>query len=140
MLILLGVILFLVGAAFFLGIPALWAYARARQLAEPRTVICPETERWAEVRADGWMSARAEMAGTPEMPVAGCSRWPERQECDQACAPQLPLLGDDRTLTRHAPWALEPRFLRINNPLRMTPGLYARMGAESSGTRSSADR
>jgi len=131
MLILLGVILFLIGAAFFLGVPAAWAYARARQLGEPRTVICPETRRWAQVRADGRQAARAEMAGRPEMPVAGCSRWPQRQDCDQACAPQLPLLGDDRTLTRYAPWALEPRFLRINNPLRMSPALYARMGAES---------
>ncbi len=130
MLILFGAILFLIGAAFFLGVPAAWAYARSRQLREPRTVICPETRRWAEVTLDSRQAVRAELAGRAEMRLVACSRWPERQECEQACAPQLPLLGDDRTLTRYAPFGLEPRFLRLNNPVRMSPALYARMAAD----------
>ena len=127
MLILFGLVLFLVGVAFFLGAPALWASARSLQLREPRTIICPETLRWADVTVDGWHAARTELAGRAELRLSACSRWPERQDCNQACAPQLPLVGDDRRLTPYAPFGLEPRFLRINNPVRMSPTLYARL-------------
>lgn len=126
MLILFWLVLFLVGAAFFLGAPALWASARSLQFREPRTIICPETLRWADVTVDGWHAARTELAGRAELRLLACSRWPERQDCNQACTPQLPLVGDDRRLTRYAPFGLEPRFLRINNPVRMSPALYAR--------------
>ena len=127
MLILFGVVTFLVGAAFFLGVPALWASARALQFREPRTIICPETLCGADVTVDGWHAARTELAGRAELRLVACSRWPERQDCNQACAPQLPLVGDDRRLTPYAPFGLEPRFLRINNPVRMSPRLYARL-------------
>ncbi len=129
MLILFGIVLFLVGAAFFLGAPALWAYARALQLSDPRTIICPETRRWATVTVDGRHAARTELAGHADLRLLACSRWPERQDCDQACVPQVSLVGDDRRLTRFAPFALDPRFLRINNPVRMSPTLYARVRA-----------
>ena len=76
---------------------------------------------------DGWHAARTELAGRTELRLLACSRWPERQDCNQACAPQLPLVGDDRRLTPYAPFGLEPRFLRINNPVRMSPTLYARL-------------
>jgi hypothetical protein len=129
-LILVGVLVFFVGAAFFFGVTALWSYARALQLGEPRTVLCPETRAWADVSVDGRRAARAERLGCAEMPLVACSRWPERHDCAQGCTPQVPFLGDDRTLTHWAPWGLEPRFLRVNNPVRMTPALYARIAAE----------
>lgn len=130
MLILFGLLCFAVGAAFFLGGPALWAYARSLQFREPRTIICPETQRWAEVTVDGAHAARTELAGRIDLRLLACSRWPERRGCDQACAWELPLVGDDRRLTPYAPFALEPRFLRINNPVRMSPALYARLAPE----------
>jgi hypothetical protein len=127
MLILFWAIFFLVGAAFFLGVPALWLYARSLQLAEPRTILCPETLHWAAVALDARLAARTEFAGHADLHLVACSRWPERQGCDQACVPQLPLVGDDRRPGLYAPFALEPRFLRINNPVRMSPALYARI-------------
>ena len=130
MLILFGVIFFLVGAAFFLGVPALWTYARALQLGEPRTILCPETLQPADVTVDGRLAARTEFAGHADVHLVACSRWPGRQGCDQACVPQLPLVGDDRRPGRYAPFALEPRFLRVNNPVRMSPTLYARIAPE----------
>ncbi len=131
MLILYCVLLFVVGAGFFLGAPALWAYARSLQLGEQRTIICPETRRWAEVALDGALAAYSEMGGHAELRLASCSRWPERQDCDQACAAQIALVGDDRRKGQYAPFGLEPRFLRINNPVRMSPQLYARLAAEA---------
>ncbi len=139
MLVLFGILLFLVGAGFFLGAPALWAYARSLQLAERRTIICPETRRWAEVALDGARAAYSEMAGHPEYRLAECSRWPERQDCDQACASQIALVGDDRRKGQYAPFGLEPRFLRINNPVRMSPQLYARLAAEAARTGAAAN-
>jgi hypothetical protein len=44
--------------------------------------------------------------------------------------PQLPLVGDDRRITQYAPFALHPRFLRVNNPVRMSPALYDRVALE----------
>jgi len=96
MLIVFGVLLFVIGAVFFLITPLLWAGARAVQLADPRTIICPETRRWATVTVDGIRAARAELAGRTEFHLVACSRWPERKDCDQGCAPQVPLVGDDR--------------------------------------------
>ncbi len=127
MLVLFGLVYFLIGVAFFLGALALWAYARSLQFREPRTIICPETERWAEVTIDAAYATRTELAGCADLRMAACSRWPERKDCNQDCAPQLPLVGDDRRRGQFAPFALEPRFLRINNPVRMTSALYARL-------------
>ncbi len=129
MLILFGLLYFLIGAAFFFAAPALWAYARSLQFRGPRTIICPETQRWAEVTIDAIHAARTDLAGLADLRLAACSRWPARKDCHQDCAPQLPLVGDDRRLAQYAPFALEPRFLRINNPVRMPPALYARISS-----------
>ncbi len=127
MLVLFGIAFFLVGAAFFLGVPALWMYARTLQLCQPRTIICPETRRWAEISIDAARAARAELLSRSDLRLVACSRWPERRDCGQSCLPQWPFVGDDRRLTPYAPFALEPRFLRINNPARMSPALYSRL-------------
>ncbi|MGI9101616.1 MAG: hypothetical protein ACR2IF_04140 [Terriglobales bacterium] len=129
MLILFSVLLFMVGAGFFLGAPALWAYARSLQWGERRIIICPETGNWAEVSADGAHAAQTELGGRAELRLNACSRWPEREDCDQACAPQIAMVGDDRRSSGLAPFGLEPRFLRVNSPARMSPLLYARLAA-----------
>ncbi len=127
MLVLYGVALFLLGAAFFLVVPALWTLARARQLRDPRTILCPETRRWAQISVDALRAARGEISGSTDLRLVACSRWPQRRDCGQDCLPQFDFVGDDRRLTPYAPFALEPRFLRINNPVRMSPALFARL-------------
>ena len=127
MLFLYGVALFLLGATFFLAVPALWTHARAHQLREPRTILCPETRRWAQISLDARRAARAEISGRTDLHLVACSSWPQRRDCGQDCLPQFAFVGDDRRLTPYAPFALEPRFLRINNPVRMSPALYARL-------------
>ncbi len=130
MLVVYGMIFFLLGALFFLGAPALWAFARSRDLREPRTIICPETLQWAEVAVDGRHAAATELASRTDLRLAACSRWPEREGCDQGCARQVPLVGDDRRLSPYAAFGLTPASLRISHPVRMSPALYARVARD----------
>ncbi len=132
MLVIYGVILFLFGAGVFLGAGLLWAYTRGDEYREPRWILCPENLQPATVSVDGSYAARMEFAGHPRFRLAACSRWPERQGCDQACVRQVPLMGDSRSRTPYAAFGLHPRYLRVNRPVRMTAALYRKMAAASS--------
>jgi hypothetical protein len=71
-------------AAFYVLVPiATEAFLRYRK---PRIVRCPETGGAAEIRIDARHAAATAIPGPPEVRVEGCSRWPERECCDQACA------------------------------------------------------
>lgn len=125
-----GLMFLLVGVGFFSACYFLFLEAEALHYRDLRAIICPETLRWAEVRVDAAHAARTAFAGHTEVRLVACSRWPARQGCAQACAPEVLLVGDDRRLTRFAPFALDPRFLRINNPVRMSPAVYARLAPQ----------
>jgi hypothetical protein len=127
MLVIFGAIFFLLGAAVFLAAGLLWAYTREDEYRGPRRILCPETLQPATVSVDARLAVRGEFAGRPRLRLAACSRWPERRQCDQACAAQVPLVGDSRRATRFAPFGLHPRYLRINNPVRMTSKMYAKL-------------
>lgn len=127
MLVLLGIVLFLIGAAVFVGAGVLWFYMAKWEYREPFSVICPENKQPVEVRVDGDIAARTRFAGHEDLQVTACSRWPEKSECNQACTPQVPLLGDSRRDVKYAAFGLHPRYLRINNPVRMTPDLYEKL-------------
>jgi hypothetical protein len=49
------------------------------------TVRCPETRQDATVKIDVGHAALTSTYGRPDLRVAECSEWPERQDCDQAC-------------------------------------------------------
>lgn len=125
MLVIYSLLLFILGAGLFAGGIAVWAYAKSREWRDPRTIICPETREQADVRVDGALAASTELSGQEQLRVSACSRWPERERCDQACTAQVRLVGDDRSFTRFAPFGLPPRFLRINSPVRMSRELYS---------------
>jgi hypothetical protein len=125
-----AVILFAVGALVFVGGALLWIYSESLQFREPRTIICPETLRPAEVTVDGAYAARTSFSGHEQFRLRACSRWPERRSCDQACAGQVPLVGDARQLTRYAAFGLSPQHLRINSPVAMSLSLYTRLAPE----------
>ena len=127
MLVLLGFVLFVLGAAIFLCAALLTYYAAKAEYREPVCAICPENGEEVELRVDGAFAARSRLEGHEQLKVVACSRWPEKSECDQACAPEVPLLGDDRRRVKYAPGGLSPRFLRINNPVRMSRELYDRL-------------
>jgi len=130
MLILFWLVLFLFGASLFIGTGVIWYYMAAWEYREPVDIICPETMKSATVEVNGKHAARTRFAGHEELQIAACSRWPDRRECDQACAPQVPIVGDDRTRGQYAPFALQPQFLRVNNPVRMTEEMYRKLAPE----------
>jgi hypothetical protein len=49
------------------------------------TVRCPETGRETTVKIDVGHAARTSTYGRPDLRIAECSEWPERQDCDQDC-------------------------------------------------------
>jgi hypothetical protein len=130
MLVIYALLLLVLGASAFLGAGLVWFYMASSEFRGPRTIICPETRQPAEVEVDGAYAARTAFAGHEELRVTACARWPEKQGCDQACTPQIPLAGDDRRLTRYAPFGLQPWQLRRHHPVRMSESLYAAHAAE----------
>jgi hypothetical protein len=73
---------------------ALAAYVRMRGR---HVVTCPETHLPAGVTVDQVHAAVSAMWDGRDVRLASCTRWPEREGCDQACAPQI---AADATGTR----------------------------------------
>lgn len=118
--------LLLVGTALFATAFLLWASSEKDSYREPRTIICPETLELAQVTVDAAHAMRTAISGHRQIRLIACSRWPERQNCDQACAFEVPLVGDDRAKQKYAAFAMTPDQLRSENPVRMTPALFDR--------------
>ena len=51
-----------------------------------RTVRCPETGLLAMVTLDARHAALTAVPGPPDVRVADCSLWPEKQGCEERCA------------------------------------------------------
>src|SRR5512144_820857 len=102
MLVILGLILFVMGAGVLLGAALLWGYTKRDEYREPRAILCPETLQPAAVQVDAVYAAQTALAGRERWRLTACSRWPERRGCNQACATQVPLVGDSRRLTGYA--------------------------------------
>lgn len=54
-----------------------------------RVVTCPETQGPAAVRVDVGHAARTLAANDPDLRIASCSRWPEREHCGQQCLAEI---------------------------------------------------
>ncbi|MGH9521218.1 MAG: hypothetical protein ACRD3E_01660 [Terriglobales bacterium] len=119
--------LLLVGTSLFAGAFLLWLFSEKESYRDPRRIICPENLDYATILVDGAGAARSMLNDRQEFPIADCSRWPRRAGCDEACAPQVPLVADDRTKGEYAPFGLSPRQLRVVHPLRMTPDLFGKV-------------
>ena len=125
--VLFGLLFWIIGASLFAGAFLLWVYSEKQSYREPRQIICPECRAYATVRVDGASALHTMLAGRQKFPIAECSRWPDRRGCNQACAIQVPLVGDDRSLCEYAPFGMSPALLRIHNPVRITPEMFARI-------------
>jgi len=92
-------ILYLIPVWFFLGllIPIVWSVSKAyNRTWGRRIVMCPETNRWANIELDARHAVKMHVMGNPARRIQRCSRWPERQSCGQGCMVQvLPLVGVD---------------------------------------------
>ena len=83
-------------------IPLLCVAGRARfKYRGTRVVTCPETDSPAAVRVDLGRIVASSSIGEPDLRLGGCSRWPERGRCGQACLAQVhaaPAHGVVRTM------------------------------------------
>lgn len=82
-----------------------------------RLVACPETGNVAAVGFSRMHAAVTAVLGEgPEAKLARCSRWPEREGCDQACVPQAQ--APDATVTSLIThWSGERRCALCSKPL-----------------------
>ena len=81
--------LFLIVLAVSL-IPVVFVSIRAyRRYRGARVVTCPETKQTVAVTIDRGHAAATTLAGEPELRLESCTRWPERQHCNQACITQI---------------------------------------------------
>jgi hypothetical protein len=71
---------------------ALTTYVRMRG---KRVVICPETRQPAAVTVDAAHAALSAVRETPDIRLKTCSRWPEREDCNQDCTPQIAIAPED---------------------------------------------
>jgi hypothetical protein len=84
--------LFLIlGIAFILSLlPIAFLVARAYVKARgPRVIVCPETTSPEVVEVDAAQAAWTGVTEQPAYRLVSCSRWPERQDCDQRCLAQI---------------------------------------------------
>ena len=125
--VLFGLIFFFLGSSAILGSLLLWWYSEKRSFREPRTIICPENLDYVTVTVHGAHAANTALRGRQEFRIASCSRWPEMQGCDQECAEQAPLAGDDRAHGRYAAFGMTPEQLRSETPVRITPDEYGKV-------------
>jgi hypothetical protein len=84
--------LFLViGILFLLSfIPLAFVLFRSfRKFSGPRVVVCPETSEPVAVEVAAMKAALGSIGGEPELRLASCTRWPERQGCGQECLAEI---------------------------------------------------
>lgn len=87
MLLIIGFV-FLLFAAIYLSLPALWMREMHHAYSAPRPVTCPETHRQVAVTIDAKHAALTRLRGTPEFRLSDCTRWPARAKCRQECLPE----------------------------------------------------
>jgi hypothetical protein len=79
-------IIFSIGFVYVLIPVALSVYAEFRK---PRELLCPEDNQSALVNVDARHAAATAAYGAESFRLSGCSRWPERAGCHQACLRQI---------------------------------------------------
>ena len=68
---------------------ALWLVTVYNRYRGARVVTCPETRQPVGVKIDAAVAMRTAVTDAPRYVITACSRWPEREGCDQACVPQI---------------------------------------------------
>ncbi len=84
--IIVGVLVMATGLFVFRAIPSIRAYFTFRG---KRLITCPETHLPEAVDVDAKDAALGVFLNEPTVRLRQCSRWPERQGCDQDCLQQI---------------------------------------------------
>ena len=69
-----------------------------------RVVVCPETEKPVAVKVDVGHAVASALWEKADLRVAACTRWPERQDCDQPCVHQIETASSEtspKTIAAH---------------------------------------
>ena len=99
----LGIILLVVFplfAAIFILVRMIRATGLYVKLLGKRVVTCPETKKPAAVDVDAGHAARGALFSEAHLRLSDCSRWPEREDCGQACLSQIEAAPEDCLVTR----------------------------------------
>lgn len=76
--------------AVVFGAVILWRMAQAwLEFRGKRAIACPENHLPAGVRIDAAHAAKTAAFGAPDLRLAQCSRWPEKEDCGQDCIFQI---------------------------------------------------
>jgi hypothetical protein len=67
------------------------AFVRTRSYRGTMLITCPETASPEAVAVDWRHAAATGLVGAPDLRLRECTRWPERQDCGQACLLQIEL-------------------------------------------------
>jgi hypothetical protein len=81
-------LLLLVGACLLLLMPFLIGREFHSRYRGSRAVTCPENRQQVAVGFDALHAAVTRLAGSPDLRLAECTRWPERADCGQDCLPE----------------------------------------------------
>jgi hypothetical protein len=68
-------------------------------------VTCPETKKPAAVKVATWRATLAALVGRRDIELSNCSRWPEREDCEQDCLCQL-----EADPESHRVWSIASRW------------------------------
>jgi hypothetical protein len=94
-------------ALLFLAVLAVYAVIAARTWARvhgSRVVVCPETQTPVAVTVDVGHAAATAIWEKADVRLTSCTRWPERQDCDQPCVTQIetaPAETSPKTIAAH---------------------------------------
>lgn len=103
------------GIAAAIGVLLLVRYIRLRGV---RLITCPETEQPAAVWIRVGRALLTSFFRRPDFRLKDCSRWPERQDCGQACLSQIEAAPEDCLLRRIlARWYSERSCALCGKPL-----------------------
>lgn len=68
---------------------ALAAVRGYRAMSAVRYVTCPETAEEVAVRVKAARAVASRLAGSRDLRLRSCSRWPEKKDCAQSCVSQI---------------------------------------------------
>jgi hypothetical protein len=74
-----------------------WARARGA-----RIVVCPETRLPVAVNVDVGHAVASALWEKTDLKLTSCTRWPERQDCDQPCVRQIEVAPSASSAARSA--------------------------------------
>lgn len=88
-------LLAILAVAFVVAVAMSGPFSAWRRFHGSRLVTCPETQHPAAVEVNARHLVLTALVGRPVLRLKSCSRWPEKQDCGQACIAQIEEAPED---------------------------------------------